>query len=92
MLEEILVTDLSENPRLVFDIVSRLAFRGTRFDSFRRNGIIERTLEHIKNHDFPGDKTLKSEKDNFISKLLQNAKPWELDDASARFEKYREDR
>ena len=92
MLEEILVTDLSENPRLVFDIVSRLAFRGTRFDSFRRNGIIERTLEHIKNHDFPGDKTLKSEKDNLISKLLQNAKPWELDDASARFEKYREDR
>ena len=92
MLEEILVTDLSENPRLVFDIVSRLVFRGTRFDSFRRNGIIEQTLEYIKNHEFPEDNTLKSEKDNFISKLLQNAKPWELDDASARFEKYREDK
>lgn len=92
MLEEILVTDLSENPRLVFDIVSRLAFRGARFDSFRRNGLIEQTLEYIKNHDFPEDETLKSEKDNFISKLLQNADSWELDDASTRFEKYREDR
>lgn len=92
MLEEILVTDLSENPRLVFDIVSRLAFRGARFDSFRRNGLIEQTLEYIKNHDFPEDETLKSEKDDFISKLLQNADSWELDDASARFEKYREDR
>lgn len=92
MLEEILSTDLTENPRLVFDIVSRLTFRGTRFDSFRKNGIIEQTLEYIKNHDFPEDETLKSEKDNFISKLLQHAKPWELDDASARFEKYREDK
>lgn len=92
MLEEILCTDLAENPRRVFDVVSRLTFRGTRFDSFKRSGIIEQTLEYIKNHEFPEDKTLKSEKDNFISKLLQNAKPWELDDASARFEKYREDR
>ena len=92
MLEEILCTDLAENPRLVFDVVSRLTFRGTRFDSFKRSGIIEQTLEYIKNHEFPEDNTLKSEKDNFISKLLQNAKPWELDDASARFEKYREDR
>ena len=92
MLEEILCTDLAENPRRVFDVVSRLTFRGTRFDSFKRSGIIEQTLEYIKNHEFPEDNTLKSEKDNFISKLLQNAKPWELDDASARFEKYREDR
>lgn len=90
MLEDNLLEDLPQSPRKVFDIISRLVLRGDRSDTFSRNDIVEKTLEFIKNNDFPDDMLLKSDKDSFINKMLEQSEAWELEQKEDKFNRYLE--
>lgn len=92
MLEDNLLEDLPQSPRKVFDIISRLVLRGDRSDTFSRNDIVEKTLEFIKNNDFPDDMLLKSDKDSFINKMLEQSEAWELEQKEESFNRYLENR
>lgn len=90
MLEDNLLKDLPRYTRQVFDIISRLVLRSDRSDSFSRNDILGKTLEYIKNNEFPMDASLKGDKDIFINKLLENAEVWEVEQKTEQFSKYLE--
>ena len=90
MLEVNLLEDMPQSPRKVFDIISRLVLRGDRSDTFSRNDIVEKTLEFIKNNDFPDDILLKSDKDSFINKMLEQSEAWELEQKEDKFNRYLE--
>ncbi|GEM_PF-6478081 len=90
MLEDNLLEDLQQYPRKVFDIISRLVLRGDRSDTFSKNDIVEKTLEFIKNNDFPDDILLKSDKDSFINKMLEQSEAWELEQKEKLYRKYLE--
>ena len=91
MLEDNLLQDLPQYPRKVFDIISRLVLRGDRSDTFSKNDIVEKTLEFIKNNDSLEDVSLKTDKDSFINKMLEQSEVWELEQKEEKFNKLLEE-
>lgn len=90
MLEDNLLQELPQYPRKVFDVISRLVLRGDRSDTFSKNDIVEKTLEFIKNNDSLEDMSLKTDKDSFINKMLEQSEVWELEQKEKLYRKYLE--
>jgi len=91
MLEDNLLQELPQYPRKVFDIISRLVLRGDRSDTYSRNDIVVKTLDFIKNHEFTEDMSLKSDKDSFINKMLEQSEAWEAEQKEKLYRKYLEE-
>ncbi len=90
MIKDNLLRDLPKFPRKIFDIVSVLVCSRQQRLFISDEGLVENIIKYIHENDFPDDPTLKSDKDVFINKYLENCEGWQVEAESEKLIKYME--
>ncbi|MBR1605605.1 MAG: hypothetical protein IJ660_05820 [Alphaproteobacteria bacterium] len=90
MIEDNLLRDLPCFPRKVFNIISKLICSGQQRLFISNKTFVENIVQYIHEHDFPDDPKLKSDKDVFINKYLENYEGWQVSIETERLSKYLE--
>lgn len=90
MIEDKLLRDLPCFPRKVFDIVAKIICSKQQRLFISNKALIENILQYICENDFPDDSKLKSDKDAFINKYLENCDGWQVDTEAEKLSKYLE--
>lgn len=90
MIEDNLLRDLPNFSRKVFDIVAKIICSKQQRFFVSNKAFIENVLQYIYEKDFPDDPKLKSDKDVFINKYLENCEGWQVDTEAEKLSKYLE--
>lgn len=90
LIEENLLRDLPKFPRKIFDIVSKLICSRQQRLYISSKDFIENIVKYIHDNDFSDDSRLKSDKDKFINKYLENCEGWQVDTETEKLSKYLE--